>query len=355
MTVMNLKTKLSSLWKSIGKWGITSLGKGYFEFSFSSIEDVRRVRSFTSWNLNPGFLKLFPWSKDFNPCFLKHSSAQVWIRIHGLPQEYWRPKIVFAIASSVGTPLCTDSASNKNCFERPFGHFVRVLVDLELSQELRYKVLVERKGGGALEGEKPQGKKMTKKVYSQVVKENGAQQTLQGAPEIPSEVNRKGKGVVEDVTNDKDTCIEHDIAHIAQQNMELGETSRVVNIVNTILEVLAQPVTLAEEEDIDSESMDSSFVAATVTSGEVEAPDCNPLLGPVQQDAAFQDTSWHNLANAEIERQGIGDNRPTVAVEDDGFQQVRSKSKSRRKSQRNNSIKNGYSTRSRPGSAQNSP
>ncbi|XP_058726378.1 uncharacterized protein LOC131597718 [Vicia villosa] len=30
--------------------------------------------------------------------------------------------------------------------DRTFGHFVRVLVDLDLSQELRYKVLVERKG-----------------------------------------------------------------------------------------------------------------------------------------------------------------------------------------------------------------
>lgn len=75
-------------WKSIVKWGITSFGKGYFEFSFSSIKDVRRVRSITSWNLNPGFLKLFPWSKDFNPCLLKYSYAQVWVRIHGFSQEY---------------------------------------------------------------------------------------------------------------------------------------------------------------------------------------------------------------------------------------------------------------------------
>jgi hypothetical protein len=76
----------------------------------------------------------------------KQSSIQVWVRIHGLSQEYWRPKILFAIASSVGTPLCTDAVTNKPKFDRTFGHFVRVLVDLDISNELSYKILVERKG-----------------------------------------------------------------------------------------------------------------------------------------------------------------------------------------------------------------
>lgn len=146
LTVQNLKEKLLGLWKSLGKWGLTSLGKGYFEFSYSSLEDVCRLRFISPWNLNPGILKLFTWSKDFNPAMLKQSSAQVWVRFHGLAQEYWRLKIVFAIASSVGTPLCTISASNSSYFERPFGHFVRVLVDMDLTKELRYKVLVERQG-----------------------------------------------------------------------------------------------------------------------------------------------------------------------------------------------------------------
>jgi hypothetical protein len=146
VSVVALRTVLASLWKSIGRWGITSLGKGYFEFSFSSVEDVRRVRAVNSWNLNPGFLKLFPWTKDFNPSVQKQTYAQVWVRIYGLSQEYWRPKILFAIASSVGTPLCTDAVTTKPKFDRTFGHFVRVLVDLDISNELSYEILVERKG-----------------------------------------------------------------------------------------------------------------------------------------------------------------------------------------------------------------
>jgi hypothetical protein len=129
------------IWKDLSCWGITSLGKGYYEFCFSSLEDVRRVRSVVSWNINPSFLKLFAWSGDFNPSLQRNTSAQVWVRIYGLSQEYWRPKILFAIVSSIGTPICTDAIASKSMFERTFGQ-----VDLDLSQALRYSVLVERKG-----------------------------------------------------------------------------------------------------------------------------------------------------------------------------------------------------------------
>lgn len=146
LTVHALREKLKPIWKSLGRWGVTSPGKGYYEFCFSSVEDARSVRSIASWNLNPGLLKLFPWTKEFNSNTQKNSSAQVWMRIYGLGQEYWRPKILFAIASSVGTPICTDSNTGKPMLERTFGHFARVLVDIDLTTELKYKVWVERKG-----------------------------------------------------------------------------------------------------------------------------------------------------------------------------------------------------------------
>jgi hypothetical protein len=146
LKVGDLKSKLAPLWKSLGKWGITSLGKGFYEFYFSSLEDSQSVCSVASWNLRPGTLKLFPWTKDFNPSAQQNSTAQVWLRIYGLSQEYWRPKILFAIASSVGTPICTDQITIKSQFDREFGHFVRVLVDLDLKKQPVYRVLVERVG-----------------------------------------------------------------------------------------------------------------------------------------------------------------------------------------------------------------
>ncbi|KAK2357455.1 hypothetical protein QL285_094721 [Trifolium repens] len=146
LSVVALKEKLSLIWKDFSKWGVISLGKGFFEFTFSTLEDVRRVRSIPSWNINPGMLKLFAWTKDFNPKLQHNTSAQVWVKFFGLSQEYWHKNILFAIASSIGTPICIDSVTAKPMHETTFGQFARVLVDMDLSQPLRFKVLVERKG-----------------------------------------------------------------------------------------------------------------------------------------------------------------------------------------------------------------
>lgn len=67
ITVKNLRTKLLGFCKDIKGWGVTSIGKGFYVFSFSGIEDIRRMRSIGSWNLSPGLLKIFAWSKDFSP------------------------------------------------------------------------------------------------------------------------------------------------------------------------------------------------------------------------------------------------------------------------------------------------
>lgn len=137
---IDLKSKLSAHWKSISQWSMISLGKAFYEFSFASTEDLRRVWSVGTWNLKPGFLRLSPWTPDFNPNVQRQTHAQCWVRISGLPQEYWSPKIFFAIAAGVGTPITLDEATSK----RTFRHFGRVLVDLDLNVDRRYRILVER-------------------------------------------------------------------------------------------------------------------------------------------------------------------------------------------------------------------
>jgi len=45
LTFQALRTKLSTLWKDISLWGVSSLGKSFFEFTFTRLEDVKHVRS----------------------------------------------------------------------------------------------------------------------------------------------------------------------------------------------------------------------------------------------------------------------------------------------------------------------
>lgn len=68
------------------------------------------------------------------------------VRFLELPQEYWSPNILSAIASCLGTPMRLDAATSKCPLERSFGHFARVLIDIDLSAKIRHKLWVEREG-----------------------------------------------------------------------------------------------------------------------------------------------------------------------------------------------------------------
>lgn len=117
-------------------------GKGFFKFCFASQDDLTSVWLVGAWNLKPGLLRLFQWSSDFNPHLQKQTHAQCWVRISKLPQEYWRPKLLFEIASAIGTPISLDESTRK----RAYGHYARVFVDVNLNGSFYDDIMVEREG-----------------------------------------------------------------------------------------------------------------------------------------------------------------------------------------------------------------
>ncbi|KAF1888147.1 hypothetical protein Lal_00039187 [Lupinus albus] len=138
----DLKAKLTTLWIMIGKWSMIFVGKGYYDFPFSSKEDMRCVCFVGSGNVKSGILRLFLWTQDFNPNQQRMSYTQCWVKIHNLPQEYWSHRIIFSIAGGIGTQIALDEATNS----RPFGYFDKVLVEINLKTKLPDQILVEREG-----------------------------------------------------------------------------------------------------------------------------------------------------------------------------------------------------------------
>lgn len=138
----DIELKLQKLWKTSGAWSLLSLGRGYYEFYFASEEDLRSVWAMGTVNLKPGLLRLFEWSKDFNLYTQRNTHAQVWIRLMALPQEYWMDMTLREISSVIGTPVLIDNATSK----RLFGHYARILVDMDFNRKLFYEIVVEREG-----------------------------------------------------------------------------------------------------------------------------------------------------------------------------------------------------------------
>jgi hypothetical protein len=112
------------------------------EFSFSSKEDPRRDLSHESRSLKADILPLSQQTPKFNHNKQQQTHTRCWVRILGLPQEYWRPKILFSIAGGVGVPISLDERTTN----RTFGHYARVLVEIDLSKKLYHQILVQREG-----------------------------------------------------------------------------------------------------------------------------------------------------------------------------------------------------------------
>lgn len=103
---------------------------------------MKKVWALGAVQLKPGLLRFFCWSKDFDPHNQTQSHAQLWVRLLNLPQEHWRKITLFEIASGIGTPLTIDEATQS----RLFGHYARILVDVDMSDTLFNSVVVEREG-----------------------------------------------------------------------------------------------------------------------------------------------------------------------------------------------------------------
>ncbi|KAK0571609.1 hypothetical protein LWI29_018788 [Acer saccharum] len=108
----DLKAKMQSIWKLNSVWRLISLGKGYFQILLNLDADKNMVWSLGSLNLKPGVLRLQPWIPDFNP----------------------------ALHKGIGVPLRLDRAT----VESDFGHFARILVDIDVSTVPPSSLLLER-------------------------------------------------------------------------------------------------------------------------------------------------------------------------------------------------------------------
>lgn len=109
-----------------------SIGKGYFDMHFATVDEMHRFQSRSSWNLKCRVFRVMPWQPDFNPKAPKTTHAQVWVKIAHISQEYWLPRLIMEIAKGVGTPLQFDKAT----VLRHYGHFARLLIEVDLAKPL---------------------------------------------------------------------------------------------------------------------------------------------------------------------------------------------------------------------------
>ncbi|XP_028551527.1 uncharacterized protein LOC110100832 [Dendrobium catenatum] len=135
--------ELRKQWNQFGQFHFTTLGKGWFLCSFSSVQMSEEVLAGGPWFVNEHIIGMEKWTPEFSTNSNKGLSSPIWIRMHQLPLQCWDEKNIACIASMIGKPLMLDG----NMFQWGRREFARVCVRISLDKPLPLGVWVDSISG----------------------------------------------------------------------------------------------------------------------------------------------------------------------------------------------------------------
>nr|POE78860.1 transposon tx1 uncharacterized 149 kda protein [Quercus suber] len=127
-----LSTKLRSMWRPSGRMDIIDLGNDFFLVKFELKIDLDVVLKGGPWFVGQQFLAIRKWEPEFKAEEATLSSVAVWIRLPGLPIEFYEPTILKKIGRAIGPVLRIDSFTANGAR----GRFARLCVQINIDQPL---------------------------------------------------------------------------------------------------------------------------------------------------------------------------------------------------------------------------
>ncbi|XP_050226208.1 uncharacterized protein LOC126676119 [Mercurialis annua] len=128
----NLCNRLESMWNFTQGFDVIDLENDYFIVKLKSGSDVEAVLTGGPWIMLGHYLSVQAWYPQFDcskDCIQK---IQAWIRLPGMPIQYYNKKVLRYIGEMVGRVIkidyCTEAAER--------GKFARIAVELDLSKPL---------------------------------------------------------------------------------------------------------------------------------------------------------------------------------------------------------------------------
>ncbi|KAK2658878.1 hypothetical protein Ddye_005411 [Dipteronia dyeriana] len=156
--VLELRTRASSIQKDFHMNGFSNpkpVMKSYAQAISSTIAPVssapKKKGDYVAIKVNPKayeeWLKLCSYSLIGRVVLSKKeepwkctTNAQIWVQFYNLPWEFWHPEILLDMACGIEIPLKFDIAT----LEGDYGHFARMLIDVDLSKPLPDSIMIEK-------------------------------------------------------------------------------------------------------------------------------------------------------------------------------------------------------------------
>ncbi|CAN1124797.1 hypothetical protein LINPERHAP2_LOCUS2549 [Linum perenne] len=136
-----MSRKIPQIWGKKGGVRISDVGWGFFVVKLESVEDYERAMFGGPWMVGDHYVVIQDWRPYFRPEDSTLSTLRVWVRLPGLPLEYFDYGILKRIGNKIGTTVRIDHTT----LEGARGNFARICVEVDLSKPLLSKYRLRRR------------------------------------------------------------------------------------------------------------------------------------------------------------------------------------------------------------------
>ncbi|XVF27193.1 hypothetical protein REPUB_Repub14bG0086000 [Reevesia pubescens] len=144
-----LSARAKQLWQLEGKYKVVDLGQDYFLFKFEKKVDYKHVLEGRPWIIGGHYLTVRQWTLNFNPNTDIINKVIAWVRLPGLPMEYYSQFALLRLWALVGRGIKVD----RNTEDAIRGRFARLCIEVDLTKALvsllfigKHKQVVEYEG-----------------------------------------------------------------------------------------------------------------------------------------------------------------------------------------------------------------
>ncbi|KAA8549778.1 hypothetical protein F0562_001205 [Nyssa sinensis] len=128
-----LCNKVTKLWDLQGDYEALDLGYGYFLFKFDSQANCARVVTGGPWVIMDHYLTVRRWEPKFQPALAQVLKTAMWIRLRGVPVEYYDKRVLTEVGRKLGKPLKNDS----NTVAAARGKYACLCLEIDLMKPLK--------------------------------------------------------------------------------------------------------------------------------------------------------------------------------------------------------------------------
>jgi len=126
-------------WKPKGHIDLKLGAKGFFTLIFANLEDKERSFEEGPYFMHNAGLFMRHWEDRYNPDAEKLLAAPIWVRLYGLPTEFWDPDILEGIGNSIGAFVKVAESTKRG----KYTSYARICVYMNIAEPLPEYIEVE--------------------------------------------------------------------------------------------------------------------------------------------------------------------------------------------------------------------